>query len=35
MRIAYVRTAWTNDDVDVRNPDDNDDDTKAVVSGLH
>lgn len=30
---AYVRTAWTNDDVDVRNPDDNDDDTKAVVSG--
>ena len=29
----YVRAAWTNDDVDVRNPDDNDDDTKAVVLG--
>jgi hypothetical protein len=29
---AYVRTAWANDDVDVRNPED-DDDTKAVVSG--
>lgn len=30
---SYVRTAWANDDVDVRNPEDNDDDTKAVVSG--
>jgi Putative peptidoglycan binding domain len=30
---SYVRMAWTNDDVDVRNPDDNDDDTKAVVTG--
>jgi hypothetical protein len=30
---AYVRTAWANDDVDVRNPEDDDEDTKAVVSG--
>lgn len=30
---SYVRTAWANDNVDVRNPEDNDDDTKAVVSG--
>ncbi len=30
---SYVRMAWTNDDVDVRNPDDNDDDTKVVVTG--
>jgi hypothetical protein len=30
---SYVRTAWANDDVDVRNPEDNDNDTKTVVSG--
>lgn len=30
---GYVKMAWTNDDVDVRNPEDDDDDTKAVVSG--
>jgi hypothetical protein len=30
---AYVRTAWANDDVDIRNPEDDDEDTKAVVSG--
>ncbi|WP_395064426.1 peptidoglycan-binding protein [Flavobacterium sp.] len=30
---SYVKMAWTNDDVDVRNPEDDDDDTKAVVSG--
>ncbi|WP_298397720.1 peptidoglycan-binding domain-containing protein [Flavobacterium sp.] len=30
---SYVRMAWVNDDVDVRNPEDDDDDTKAVVSG--
>lgn len=30
---AYVKTAWANDDVDVRNPEDDDEDTKAVVSG--
>jgi len=29
---AYVRTAWANDDVDVRNPEDDDEDTKAAVS---
>ena len=28
----YVRMSWVNDDVDVRNPEDNDNDTKAVVS---
>lgn len=30
---SYVRTVWANDYVDVRNPEDNDNDTKAVVSG--
>lgn len=30
---SYVKMAWANDDVDVRNPEDDDDDTKAVVSG--
>ena len=30
---TYVKTAWANDDVDVRNPEDDDEDTKAVVSG--
>jgi hypothetical protein len=30
---SYVRMAWANDDVDVRNPEDDDEDTKAVVSG--
>lgn len=30
---SYVRMAWANDDVDVRNSEDDDDDTKAVVSG--
>ena len=30
---GYVKMAWTNDDVDVRNPEDDDEDTKAVVSG--
>ena len=30
---GYVRMAWANDDVDVRNPEDNDDDTKTIVAG--
>ena len=30
---GYVKMAWTNNDVDVRNPEDDDDATKAVVSG--
>lgn len=30
---SYVRMSWSNNDVDVRNPEDNDDDTKAVVAG--
>ena len=30
---GYVRTAWTNNDVDVRNPKGKDDDTKAIVTG--
>ena len=30
---SYVKMAWANDDVDVRNPEDDDDDTKAIVSG--
>ena len=30
---AYVKTVWANEDVDVRNPEDDDEDTRAVVSG--
>lgn len=30
---GYVRMAWANDGVDVRNPEDNDEDTKAIVAG--
>jgi Putative peptidoglycan binding domain len=29
---GFVRLAWSNNDVDVRNPDDDDDDTKALVN---
>ena len=29
---GFVRLSWTNNDVDVRNPDDDDDDTKALVN---
>lgn len=32
---SYVKMAWANDDVDVRNPEDDDDNTKAAVSGYN
>lgn len=30
---SYVKTSWSNDDVDVRNPKDDDTDTKTLVAG--